>query len=184
MNGQLYIIDAFSLIFQVYHALPEMTGPKGQPTNAVFGTVRDLITILENKRPSHLIIAMDSPEAGVRNEWYADYKANRAEMPDDLSPQIPLIVELFKGYRIPVIQHAGWEADDVIATVARRAVEAGLDVCVVTSDKDIRQLLGPKVRHLQRSQRRVFRRRRSAQTMGRSSRTGDRLSSIGGGQRR
>ena len=145
MNSLLYIIDSFSLIFQVYHGIPAMTGPKGQPTNAVFGFTRDLQAIRDVKQPTHLICAMDSPGPGVRNEWYPEYKANRSEMPEDLRPQIPMIVDVIAGFGTPVIQSDGWEADDVIATLVRRAVEDGFDVRVVTSDKDARQLLGKQV---------------------------------------
>ena len=145
MPGLLYIIDSFSLIFQVFHGIPPMTSPQGQPTNAVFGFTRDLQRILTDKQPTHLICAMDSKGPGTRNELYPEYKANRDEMPEDLRPQIGMITDVIDGFRVPVIEHAGWEADDVIATLTRKAVDDGFDVCVVTSDKDIRQLLGPHV---------------------------------------
>ncbi|MBD3675139.1 MAG: DNA polymerase I [Planctomycetaceae bacterium] len=141
----LYLIDVYNLIFQVFHAIPPMTGPKGQPTNAVFGFTRDLMKLLD-KHPSHLVCAMDISGPGVRNDIYEEYKANRSEMPEDLRPQIPLIEEVIEGLNIPAVSCSGWEADDVIATLARRAVEAGMNVCIVTSDKDNRQLIGPKVR--------------------------------------
>jgi DNA polymerase-1 len=146
MNKLLYIIDTYALVFQVFHAIPSMTGPKGQPTNAIFGITRDLLTILKNKQPTHLLAAMESVGPGVRNEIYADYKANRSEMPDDLRPQIPGILQIFAGFRIPVVEHAGWEADDVIATIASRAAESGFDVRIVTNDKDTRQLIGPRIK--------------------------------------
>jgi len=145
MSDILYIIDTLSLVFQVYHAIPEMTGPRGQPTNAVFGFTRDLQKILQEKQPTHLICAMDSPGPGVRNEIYEDYKANRTEPPEDLPPQIPVIIDVIEGFGVPVIELAGWEADDIIATLCKQAVEQGMDVCIVTSDKDARQLLGPHV---------------------------------------
>lgn len=141
----IYIVDTFSLIFQVFHAIPSMSNNKGEPTNAVFGFARDLKMLRDIKHPTHLICAMDSPGKGVRNDWYAEYKMNRTAMPEDLQPQIPVIEELIKGFNIPVIQHEGWEADDVIATVTKQALENGMDVRIVTSDKDIRQLLSPSV---------------------------------------
>jgi len=144
MSDQLYIVDTFSLIFQVFHAIPEMTSPSGQPTNAVFGFARDLQMLW--KKGTHLICAMDSSGPGVRDDLYSDYKANRSEIPVDLAPQIPLILEVIQGFGVPALSHEGWEADDVIATVVRQAVEHGFDVRVVTSDKDIRQLLGPHVK--------------------------------------
>ena len=141
----LYLVDVFNLIFQVFHAIPPMTGPKGQPTNAVFGFTRDLMNLVA-KQPSHLVCAMDLSGPGVRNDIYDQYKANRSEMPEDLRPQIPLIEEVIRGLNIPAVSCTGWEADDVIATLTKRGVAAGLNVCIVTSDKDNRQLIGPKVR--------------------------------------
>jgi DNA polymerase-1 len=141
----LYLVDVYNLIFQVFHAIPPMTGPKGQPTNAVFGFTRDLMNLIE-KHPSHMVCAMDVSGPGVRNEIYEDYKATRTEMPEDLRPQIPLIEDIIEGLNIPAVSCNGWEADDVIATLAKRAVEAGMNVCIVTSDKDNRQLIGPKVK--------------------------------------
>jgi DNA polymerase-1 len=143
----LYIIDTFSLMFQVFHAIPPMTGTQGQPTNAVFGFTRDLFAIRE-RGPAYLVCAFDSPGPGKRDELYDRYKANRTAIPEDLVPQISLIKKLVEGFRIPVIECPGWEADDVIATVTREAVERGLEVVIVSTDKDARQLLGPNVRML------------------------------------
>jgi DNA polymerase-1 len=143
----IYIIDTFSLMFQVFHAIPAMTGTHGQPTNAVFGFARDIFGILDRK-PTHLVCAFDSPGPGKRSEIFEAYKANRAEMPEDLRPQIPLIKELLEGFRIPILECAEWEADDVIATVATAASARDMEVVIVTTDKDARQLLSPTVRML------------------------------------
>jgi DNA polymerase-1 len=141
----LYLIDTFSLMFQVFHAIPTMTGTRGQPTNAVFGLTRDLLAIIDRK-PSHIICALDSPGPGTREQIYPLYKANRDEIPADLKPQIPLIKQLIEGLNIPGIELPGWEADDIIATATRQALERDMDVVIVSSDKDNRQLLGPHVR--------------------------------------
>lgn len=141
----LYLIDTFSLMFQVFHAIPPMTGTRGQPTNAVFGLTRDLLAILE-RQPTHLICALDSPGPGARELIYPQYKANRTEIPADLKPQIPLIKQLIAGFNIPGIELEGWEADDIIATATRQALALNMDVVIVSSDKDNRQLLGPNVR--------------------------------------
>ncbi len=146
MTQQLYVIDVFSLVFQVFHAVPEMTSPRGEPTNALFGFTRDLLNILRQKQPSHWICAFDSKGPGVREGLYPAYKANRKEMPEELKPQIPLIREVIEGFGIPLIEHDGWEADDVIATVVEQATHRDIDVIIVTNDKDARQLLGPRVR--------------------------------------
>lgn len=145
MSNVLYLVDTMSLIFQVFHAIHGMSGPKGQPTNAVFGFSRDLQSLLRTDDATHLICAMDSPGRGTRHEIYPEYKANRSAMPDDLKPQIGMIEEVIRGFQVPIIQHADWEADDIIATLATAAVANGMDVRIVTSDKDARQLLGPHV---------------------------------------
>ncbi len=143
-----YILDAYSLIFQVFHAIPEMTGPAGQPTQAVFGIFRDLLNLVKGRKADYLAAAFDGAGKVFRSEIYADYKANRSEMPADLSAQIPVIRRVFEGFRVPVLMEEGMEADDVIATMARLGDEKGLDVYIVTTDKDARQLIGDHVRLL------------------------------------
>ncbi|MFP6768052.1 MAG: DNA polymerase I, partial [Planctomycetaceae bacterium] len=120
MSNEVYILDVFSLVFQVFHGLPPMTGPAGQPTNAVFGFTRDVLKLLRDHRPSHLFCAMDSPGPGVRNDWYPEYKANRDAMPEDLVPQIAMIEQVMAGFGLPVLREEGWEADDIFATLAKR----------------------------------------------------------------
>lgn len=141
-----YLIDVFSLMFQVFHGIPPMTSPTGQPTNALFGFSRDMLSLLRDLPPGMVFCAFDSPGPGIREEWYPAYKANRAEMPPDLAPQIPQLKEVLQAFGLTLLQHEGWEADDIIATLTRRAVAEGCDVAIVTSDKDARQLLGPHVR--------------------------------------
>ncbi len=142
----LYLIDVYSLIFQVFHAIPPMTSPDGRPTNAVFGFTRDLMNIIAQKSPSHLVCAMDLSGPQERNEIYPEYKANRESMPDDLRPQIPLVTEVIEGLNVPAVGMPGWEADDVIATLVTQGVANDMDVVIVSTDKDARQLLGPRVR--------------------------------------
>jgi DNA polymerase-1 len=144
----LYILDAYSRIFQIFHAIPEMTGPAGQPTQAVFGIFRDLLNLIRDKKPAFLAAAFDAPGPVFRSEIYAEYKANRAEMPADLVPQIPVIQRVFEGFRVPVLMQPGMEADDVIATLARCAAKRGLDVFIATADKDARQLITDQIRLL------------------------------------
>lgn len=146
MADQVYVIDVYSLVFQVFHAVAEMASPAGEPTNAVFGFTRDLLNILKDKGPSHWICAIDSSGAGERSMLYSEYKANRSEMPDALRPQVPMICETIEAFGIPLIQHAGWEADDVIATVVAQSASRDMEINIVSNDKDLRQLLGPRVR--------------------------------------
>jgi DNA polymerase-1 len=141
-----YILDAFSMIFQVFHAIPEMTGPAGQPTQAVFGIFRDLLNLVRDQKPDYLAAAFDGPGPVFRNEIFPEYKANRSEMPVDLVPQISVIRRVLEGFRVPVFEEPLMEADDVIATLARRGEERDLDVFIVTADKDARQLIGERIK--------------------------------------
>ena len=146
MSKLLYLIDTYSLVFQVFHGIPAMTSPKGEPTNAIFGFIRDLQNILRNQKPTHIILALEGEGPGERANAFAGYKANRSEMPGDLRLQIPRLLEIVDAMGIPTFAYNGYEADDVIATLACRAVEDGFEVRIVTSDKDARQLIGPKVK--------------------------------------
>jgi len=145
MPETVYLIDVYSLVFQVFHAIPEMTSPRGLPTNAAFGFTRDILNILRQKQPTHLICASDPPGPGERESWYPAYKANRTETPESLIPQFPMVQELIRGFGIPLVEIPGWEADDVLATLATQAEARQMDVRIVSNDKDLRQLLSDRV---------------------------------------
>jgi 5'-3' exonuclease len=142
----VWAIDTLSRIYQLFHALPEMAAPDGTPVSAVFGFTRDLLDIIENRRPHYLFCAIDAPGPTFRHEKFAAYKANRPDMPADLVPQIPLIRRLLDVMGIPCLERPGFEADDLLATLATRTVARGGDCIIATSDKDARQLLGDHVR--------------------------------------
>ena len=142
---KLFVLDAYSLIYQVFHAIPEMTGPDGSPTNAVFGVFRDLLTVINDRKPDFLAVAFDGPGPVFRSDILPDYKAQRKPMPDELIAQIPVIRRVYEGFHVPILEFEGYEADDVIATLARRGAERGLDVFIATSDKDARQLLSDRI---------------------------------------
>jgi DNA polymerase I len=144
----VWAIDTFSRVYQLFHALPEMASPDGTPVSAVFGFARDLLDIIEKKKPDYLVCAIDAPGPTFRHEKFAAYKATRAEMPADLVPQVPLIRRLLDVMGIPCLERSGFEADDLLATLAVRTVAAGGDCVIATSDKDARQLLGDHVRLL------------------------------------
>jgi DNA polymerase-1 len=143
--GSVYLIDAHSLIFQVFHAIGAMTSPAGLPVNALFGFTRDLLT-LRKRRPDYLVCAFDRGERTFRHSLYTEYKAHRSPMPDDLVPQIPLIEQVLAALAVPVVGHPDYEADDLLATLAKQAAARGYDVFVCTSDKDCRQLIDDRVR--------------------------------------
>lgn len=144
---RLVVVDTFSLVFQVFHAIPPMSSPKGLPTNALFGLARDLMG-LRSENPDYLVCALDVDGPTFRQELYPEYKAHRPPMPADLALQVPHITRLFEAIGVPFIGVPGFEADDIMATLARAGVEKGLDVVLCTTDKDCRQLLGPHVRLL------------------------------------
>lgn len=146
MPETVYLIDVYSLVFQVFHAIPEMTSPRGLPTNAVFGFTRDILNILRQKQPDSLICAADPPGPVERETWYPAYKAERAPAPEGLVPQFSMVREMITSFGIPLLEIPGWEADDVIATLVHQAEARGMDVCIVSNDKDLRQLLSPQVK--------------------------------------
>jgi DNA polymerase-1 len=143
--GSLYLVDAHSLIFQVFYAIRGMTSPSGVPTNALFGFIRDML-YLRSLDPTYLVCAFDRSEPTFRSAIYPDYKAHREAMPDDLALQIPLIHQALAALSIPVIDVFEHEADDILATLARAGDERGLDVFLCTADKDCRQLITDRVR--------------------------------------
>ena len=152
----LYLVDAHSLIFQVFHALPEMTSPSGLPTNALFGFTKDMLFLRTEKKPDYLVCAFDMPGKTFRDQIYPEYKAHRAPMPEDLSLQIPLIQQMLEAMRISILGVEGYEADDVIATVAKAGAEHGLEVFICSSDKDCRQLITDRVKIYSLRKRLVF----------------------------
>ena len=144
----VFVVDAHNLIFQVFHAMPEMTGPQGQPVNAVFGFVRDLFLLIDDYAPDFLVCAFDLPGPTFRHEIYEAYKEDREAMPDDLRPQITNIRRMLEAMDVPAVGCPSYEADDVMATLAKQVSEAGGDCVLVTSDKDCRQLIGDHVKLL------------------------------------
>jgi DNA polymerase-1 len=137
----LYLIDGSAYIYRAYHAIRNLSSSKGLPTNAVFGFSRMLIKLMESKSPEYLIICFDVKGPTFRHEMYPDYKANRPPMPEDMVVQIPWIKKVVEGFQIPIIEVPGYEADDLIGTLARQAGEAGFEVVMVTGDKDFMQLV-------------------------------------------
>ena len=141
----IYVIDSHSLIFQVFHAIGEMTSPQGEPVNAIFGFTRDLLFLLREKKPDFLICAFDRPGPTFRHEIYSQYKADRGEMPEELAVQFPGIRRVIDALNIPLLEADAFEADDILATVADVADRGGADCFIVTSDKDCRQLITDRV---------------------------------------
>lgn len=144
-RGRLFLIDAMSYIFRAYHALPPLVNRRGVATHAVYGFHNMLRKLLATYQPEYIAAVFDLAGPTFRHESFADYKANREEMPEDLAQQLPYIQELLEALRIPVLAHPGYEADDVIGTLARQSGAANLDALIISSDKDMLQLVGGHV---------------------------------------
>ena len=143
----LYLVDSMSNIHRAYHAIQRLSTSAGRPTNAVYGFVTMLRKMVREHSPDLLAAAWDGPQRTLRHEAYAEYKANRVAMADDLATQLPEIREALAAYRIPVIELPGYEADDVIGSLAKKAESQGYDVVIVTADKDMLQLVsGDRIR--------------------------------------
>ncbi|MBQ7030344.1 MAG: hypothetical protein IJN32_08875 [Thermoguttaceae bacterium] len=136
------VVDAYGLIYQVFHAPGmEMTNAQGEPTGAAFGFVRDVLGLMRKLSPDYLLCAYDMRAKTFRSELYPEYKANRSATPDDLLLQFDFTREFLKAVGVPALGVVGFEADDVLATVARTVSELGGETILATSDKDARQLL-------------------------------------------
>lgn len=142
----VYLIDASSYVYRAFHALPPLTAPDGLPVQAVFGCARMLLKLLRVAQPRFVAAVFDAPGRTFRDDLFADYKANRPPMPDELSAQIPLVQEVTAACGIPCLVEPGVEADDVIATLAQRFHRMGHEIVIVSGDKDLLQLVRPGVR--------------------------------------
>ena len=148
MDKRLFLLDAFALIFRAYYALirsPRITS-KGKNTNAQFGFTNALVDLLNKQKPSHIAICFDTAAPTERHTDFADYKANRQEAPEDLLASLPDIRKIIEGFNIPLIETDGFEADDVIGTLAKQAEKEGYEVFMVTPDKDYGQLVSENIK--------------------------------------
>jgi DNA polymerase I len=145
-RSHLYLVDGSAYIFRAYHRLPPLTDPQGTPVGAVYGYTTMLWKLAEDldkaDGPTHLAVILDKGSTSFRNELYGEYKANRPEPPADLVPQFPLIRDATRAFSLPCIEEDDLEADDLIASYAREATRRGWDVTIVSSDKDLMQLVG------------------------------------------
>jgi DNA polymerase-1 len=139
----VYLVDGTSYIHRAYHAIRNLANSKGFPTNASFGFTKMVLKLLADKSPEYLAIVFDAKGPTFRHEIYADYKANRPPMPDDMAAQIPVIKSIVKNLNITMTEKERYEADDIIGTLARVCEEKGFQVVMVSGDKDFRQLITP-----------------------------------------
>ena len=134
---KLYIIDANAYVHRAYHALPPLTNSKGEMVNAVYGFIRMILKLLKQEKPEYVIVAFDYPAKTFRHEKYPEYKANRKEIDDALRHQMPLAREAANALNLSVVEKQGFEADDIIATLARQARKDKAEVVIVSGDKDL-----------------------------------------------
>jgi len=151
VEKRLFLIDGYGFVFRAYHSMPPLTNPAGTPVGAVYGFTNMLIKLKNrfeaaNAVQTFMVCVLDSGKKTFRNDIYPEYKANRPEAPEDLRPQFPLIRDATAALSIPTIELAGFEADDIIATYARLATEQGIHVTIVSSDKDLMQLITEDVK--------------------------------------
>ena len=147
-NGKsLVLIDGHALFHRSFHAFPDaMTTQDGHPTNAVYGFTRMLLDVLRIIRPDYLIVTFDRPTPTFRHKEFAPYKAQRPSLPETMRPQFPRIREVVQAFNIPIYELDGFEADDVLGTLARQAEAQGVLTTIATGDLDTLQLVDPLVR--------------------------------------
>jgi DNA polymerase-1 len=143
---RLFLIDGNNQMYRAYHAIRGLSGPEGQSTNAIYGFVTMLRKLIADHSPDYIAASFDLAGPTFRDAMVTDYKANRTPMPDDLAEQIPFVHEACRALGVPIYTAPGFEADDVIGTLAVRAAEAGYEVAIVTGDKDFFQLVGGPIR--------------------------------------
>jgi len=153
---QLYIVDASSYIYRAYYAIRHLSNSRGQACNAVFGFTKMLLKVVRDYNPDQFVVVFDAKGTTFRHELYAEYKANRAKMPDDLVEQIPLIKQVVQGFRFATLEVDGYEADDIIATVVSHYRDKDIPITIVSGDKDLMQLIGEKVTMLDTMKDKVF----------------------------
>ncbi|MBF0551331.1 MAG: DNA polymerase I [Deltaproteobacteria bacterium] len=141
----VYLIDGSSYLYRAFYAVSNLTSPDGTPTNAVMVFGNMLLKILKEKEPKYIGVIFDSPEPSFRTDIYPDYKANRSTMPEDLVVQIPVILQLIELLGIFHLARSGWEADDIIGTLAAREAASGKEVVIVSGDKDFMQLISQDI---------------------------------------
>ena len=139
------LVDASSYLYRAFHALPPLTTSRGEPTGAVYGVINMLRSLLTEYRPRYLAVVFDASGKTFRDDLFAEYKANRPPMPDELAAQVEPLHALVEALGLPLLQVPGVEADDVIGTLARQAAAEGIETLISTGDKDMAQLVGPHV---------------------------------------
>jgi DNA polymerase-1 len=142
----LYLIDGHSYFYRAFHAIKDLSNSKGFPTNAIFGFTNMLFKLLREKKPDAIAIVLDSPGPTERHRLYEEYKAQRPETPSDLVLQIPPMKKVVEAFQIPSFEMPGYEADDILCTMAKKAAAEGVEVFILSGDKDMMQVVGDGIK--------------------------------------
>ncbi|MCX6811252.1 MAG: DNA polymerase I, partial [Candidatus Berkelbacteria bacterium] len=144
---KLVLIDGHAIIHRAFHAMPHLTTPKGELVNGVYGFSMILLNVLREIKPTHIVVALDIGGETVRHKIFEDYKAHRIKAPDEMNNQVPRIKEVLSAFNIPAYERKGFEADDIIGTLAHQAEKYKyLETFIVTGDLDTLQLVSPKTK--------------------------------------
>ena len=137
---KLLLIDGHSILNRAFYGVPDLTNSKGLHTNAVYGFLNIMFRVLDDEKADHLAVAFDLKDPTFRHKMYAEYKGTRKPMPEELHEQVPVIKEVLTAMNIPILTKSGFEADDILGTVAKRSQAAGMDVTILSGDRDLLQL--------------------------------------------
>ena len=146
MNSKIVLIDGHSILNRAFYGLPDLTNADGLHTNAIYGFLTIMFKILEEEKPDYLTVAFDVHAPTFRHEMYEEYKGTRKPMADELRQQVPVIKEVLKAMGIRIIEQAGLEADDLIGTLSKRCAQKGMEVSVISGDRDLLQLATEQVK--------------------------------------
>jgi DNA polymerase-1 len=146
MEKKIVLIDGHSILNRAFYGMPDMTTSKGEHTNAVLGFLNILFKILEEEKPNYLAVAFDTHHPTFRHEMYDAYKGTRKGMPEELREQVPVIKEVLKAMKIKILEMPGYEADDILGTLATKAEREGNVVSLVSGDRDLLQLASEKIK--------------------------------------
>ena len=140
MAEKLVLIDGHSILNRAFYGVPDLSNAQGLHTNAIYGFLNIMFKILEEERPDYLAVAFDVHAPTFRHEMYADYKGTRKPMPQELREQVPVMKELLQAMKVVIVEQAGLEADDILGTLAKKAQAAGIEVSLVSGDRDLLQI--------------------------------------------
>lgn len=160
MGEKLVLIDGHSILNRAFFGIPDLTNSEGLHTNAVYGFLNIMFKILEEEQPDYLTVAFDVSEPTFRHKMFAEYKGTRKPMAQELREQVPLMKEMLKAMGVTTIEKGGYEADDLLGTIAKQSEQKGLTVSVVSGDRDLLQLATDQLRSVSRKQSAQARRSR------------------------